>query len=197
MPLHRSSMLKGGVSWLIIHNQWWSHHLNAELFCGPESSWPSLSAFFPFKTGRSSLPSFLLAAAVQTSMPFFAQIGTATVRTRLPFPSRSTSTHHPSRCRMFSNLSSASSVRRRAHPTNSCRITVGVRAKPWLTVWAREWWDSNDDWPAHRRPYRVEWELSPDGREQFFGPLEKQERAYLEKIWEAPRREEKGRSIGK
>ena len=59
MPLHRSSMLKGGVSWLIIHNQWWSHHLNAELFCGPESSWPSLSAFFPFKTGRSSLPSFL------------------------------------------------------------------------------------------------------------------------------------------
>lgn len=56
-----------------------------------------------------------------------------------------------------------------------------------------EWWDSNDDWPAHRRPYRVEWELSPEGREQFFGPLEKQERAYLEKIWEAPQPEKRRR----
>lgn len=53
------------------------------------------------------------------------------------------------------------------------------------------WWDAADDWPAHRQPYRVEWELSPAGRERLIGPLGEEERAYLKAIWQAPEPEQR------
>jgi hypothetical protein len=62
-----------------------------------------------------------------------------------------------------------------------------------------QWWDRADDWPAHRQAYTVEWELSPPVQEQLCGPLEKEERAYLEAVWEAPeaeKRERRGRKKG-
>jgi hypothetical protein len=43
---------------------------------------------------------------------------------RRPLPSRSASTHLPSRCWMVSTLSSVSSFRRRAQPTSSARMAV-------------------------------------------------------------------------
>ncbi|MGA8731604.1 MAG: hypothetical protein WB608_22790, partial [Terracidiphilus sp.] len=46
-----------------------------------------------------------------------------------------------------------------------------------------QWWDHADDWPAHREPYEVKWQFSPEGEEQMRGPLEKGERAYLKAIW--------------
>ena len=59
-----------------------------------------------------------------------------------------------------------------------------------------QWWDHADDWPAHREPYEVKWQFSPEGEEQMRGPLEKGERAYLKAIWQAPapeKRERRGR----
>ncbi len=62
-------------------------------------------------------------------------------------------------------------------------------------IWVRKsfgrWWDSVDDWPANRQGYTVQWELSPEGQEQLIGPLGKEERAYLEAIWESPRPEQR------
>ena len=58
-----------------------------------------------------------------------------------------------------------------------------------------EWWGSHD-WPAHLQGYTVEWELSPAGEELLCGPLDEEERAYLEAIREpaAPeKRERRGR----
>ena len=49
-----------------------------------------------------------------------------------------------------------------------------------------QWWDLADDWPAHRQGYTVEWEPSAEGRERMYGPLGKEERAYLEAVWQAP-----------
>jgi hypothetical protein len=43
------------------------------------------------------------------------------------------------------------------------------------------------------QPWTVEWELSPEGGEQLFGPLEDGERAYREAAWKAPEREGRGR----
>jgi len=51
-----------------------------------------------------------------------------------------------------------------------------------------QWWDVVDDWPANRQPYTVEWELSPEGRELLFGPLEKAEQAYMRRPGRRPRR---------
>jgi hypothetical protein len=39
----------------------------------------------------------------------------------------------------------------------------------------------------------VEWELSPEGRELLFGPLEESEQAYREASWTAPEPEKRGR----
>jgi hypothetical protein len=56
-----------------------------------------------------------------------------------------------------------------------------------------QWWDKFDDYPAHRQPWTVEFELSPAGQEQLFGPQEKAERAYLEAAWKPPAREKRER----
>jgi hypothetical protein len=78
---------------------------------------------FPlFETERSSRPSAMPAAVIQALMPCLTQIGTATERMRLPFPSRSARTQRPSLCWMVSTSSSASSFRLRAQPTRSARI---------------------------------------------------------------------------
>ena len=79
--------------------------------------------FPPFEIDRSSRPSSIPAALIQELIPCLTQTGTATVRTRLPFPSRSDSTQRPSRNWIVSTSRVASSCRRSAQPTSSARIT--------------------------------------------------------------------------
>ena len=58
-------------------------------------------------------------------------------------------------------------------------------------------WELLRDEPMN--PWTVDWELSPEGQEQLFGPLAKEERAYLETVWKAPKpekRERRGRKKG-
>jgi class 3 adenylate cyclase len=79
---------------------------------------------FPLlETERSSRPSSMAAAVIQALIPCLTQMGIATVRMRLPFPSRSARTQRPSLCWMVSTSSSASSFRLRAQPTRSARMT--------------------------------------------------------------------------
>ena len=71
----------------------------------------------PLVTARSSLPSSTPAAVIQVLIPCLTQAGIATVRTRRPLPSRSASTHRPSRNWMVSTSSTASSSgARRSRP---------------------------------------------------------------------------------
>jgi hypothetical protein len=51
----------------------------------------------PFDTARSNLPSSMPTAVIQALIPCFTHPGIATMRARRPFPSRSASTHRPSR----------------------------------------------------------------------------------------------------
>jgi hypothetical protein len=76
----------------------------------------------PFDTARSSLPSSTPATIIQALLPYFTQAGIATVRTRRSFPSRSASTHRPSRNWMVSTSSTASSSRPKVQPTRMARI---------------------------------------------------------------------------
>src|SRR5277367_4331635 len=94
--------------------------------------------FPPFEIERSSRPSSIPAALIQELIPCLTQTGTATVRTRLPFPSRSASTQRPSRSWIVSTTSEASSCRRRAQPTSSARITSPLELWPnhcGLSLW--------------------------------------------------------------
>jgi hypothetical protein len=96
-----------------------------------EMPWPqSLPAR---QTHRNNGPLLMPAAPNHASSVSFTQLGTGTVRTCLPLPTRSTMAQRSSRRCKLSNVNSASSRRRRPQPSkiaNIARLRFPVSVRP-------------------------------------------------------------------